>query len=430
MSSASSLRILIVGSGGREHALAWRSRVEGHDVRVAPGSDGIAEDATCVPIGVTEHARLITYAVGKAIDLVIIGPEQPLVDGLADKLRSAGIATLGPSAAAARLEGSKAEAKAFMMRHGIPTAASRTVSDLGAGRRALMSFEEPPVVKASGLAAGKGVTVCESFEEAEAALRSCLEGQAFGESGATVVLEERLRGEEASFFVLTDGTRMRTFAAAQDHKRLLDGDRGPNTGGMGAYAPAPIVDPELHERVLATIVAPTLEGLRAEGTPFIGILFVGLMIDAGGVPRVIEYNCRFGDPEVQPLLFGAQEPVIPHLLAAAEGRLSPGQIRGLPAATVVLASAGYPRSSTKGVSIAGLESLGSCGELKVFHAGTRRGAKGWETAGGRVLGICARGEDLQQAIARAYEACASIESEGAQLRRDIGARALARTSSP
>lgn len=430
MSSASSLRILIVGSGGREHALAWRCRVEGHDVRVAPGSDGIAEDAVCVPIADSEHGRLLTYAVGKAIDLVIIGPEQPLVDGLADKLRSAGIVTLGPSAAGARLEGSKAEAKAFMQRHGIPTAASRTVSDVSAGRRALRSFDEPPVVKASGLAAGKGVTVCESFEEAEAAMCSCLEDQAFGESGATVVLEERLSGEEASFFVLTDGTHARTFAAAQDHKRLLDGDLGPNTGGMGAYSPAPIVDLEIHDRVMATIVEPTLAGLRAEGTPYVGILFIGLMIDAEGVPRVIEYNCRFGDPEVQPLLFGAQEPVVPHLLAAAEGRLTPGQIRGLPAATVVLASAGYPRSSTRGTPISGIEALAGARDLKVFHAGTRRGDGGWETGGGRVLGICARGEDLRQAISRAYEACAAIESDGAQFRRDIGARALARPSSP
>ncbi|MCA9662282.1 MAG: phosphoribosylamine--glycine ligase [Myxococcales bacterium] len=419
------MRILIVGGGGREHALAWRCAIEGHDVRVAPGSAGIAEDATCVDIGVDEHDRLLTYAVGKAIDLVIIGPEQPLVAGLADRLRGAGIATLGPSAAAARLEGSKAEAKAFMRRHRIPTAESRTVSTLEEGLRALEWFEAPPVVKASGLAAGKGVTVADTLAEAEEALRACMEGQLFGESGATVVLEERLAGEEASFFVLTDGERARTFVAAQDHKRLGDGDLGPNTGGMGAYCPAPIVDAAVHERVMSTIVEPTLAGLREEGTPFVGVLFVGLMIDAEGIPRVIEYNCRFGDPEAQPLLFGAEVPVVPHLLAAAEGRLTPGVIRGRPAATVVLASAGYPRTSTKGSAIRGLEALADERELKVFHAGTRRGEDGgWETAGGRVLGVCARGDDLRQAIDRAYRACDEIAFDGMQLRRDIGGRAL------
>ncbi len=426
MSETPALRILIVGSGGREHALAWRCRIEGHDVRVAPGSAGIGEDATCVQIAAHEHERLLTYAVGKAIDLVIIGPEQPLVAGLGDRLRLAGIATFGPSAAAARLEGSKAEAKAFMLRHRIPTARSVTVTDIAAGLLAIRSFDTPPVIKASGLAAGKGVTVSESFEEAEEALRCCLEGQAYGDSGSTVVIEERLVGEEASFFVLTDGVRARTFVAAQDHKRIGDGDRGPNTGGMGAYSPAPVVDAAVYERVMQTIVAPTLAGLSAEGSPFVGVLFVGLMIDAAGVPRVIEYNCRFGDPEAQTLLFGAQEPVVPHLFAAAEGRLSAGKIRGLACATVVLASAGYPQSSEYGVAIEGLSRLAACQELKVFHAGTRLGEEGWETAGGRVLGVCARGADLCQAIDRAYEACAQLSFEGMQLRRDIGGRALAR----
>jgi len=429
MTDAARLRVLIVGSGGREHALAWRCRIEGHDVRVAPGSAGIGEDAVVVPIAADDHEGLLVYASGQAIDLVIIGPEQPLVAGLADRLRSVGIPTLGPSAAAARLEGSKAEAKAFMERHGIPTAASRTVSEIGPGLAALQSFASPPVVKASGLAAGKGVTVSESFAEAEAALRSCLEGQAYGGSGATVVLEERLHGEEASFFVLTDGTQARTFLAAQDHKRLGDGDEGPNTGGMGAYAPAPVISAEVQQRVMKSIVAPTLAGLRAEGCPFVGILFVGLMIDAGGEPRVIEYNCRFGDPEAQSLLFGARDPVIGHLYAAAKGRLSAGVVRGRPCATVVLASAGYPQSSTRGSPIFGLDELKDRRDVKVFHAGTRRGeTDAWESAGGRVLGICARGDDLHAAINLAYEACAQLSFPGMQLRRDIGARALARPS--
>ncbi|MCB9567637.1 MAG: phosphoribosylamine--glycine ligase [Myxococcales bacterium] len=420
------MKILIVGGGGREHALAWRCVVEGHDVEVAPGSDGIAEDAACVAIAADDHAGLIAHARANAVDLVIVGPEQPLVDGLADRLREAGIAVLGPSAAAARLEGSKAEAKAFMARHGIPTAAYHTVASLDEGRAALQRFARPPVVKASGLAAGKGVTVAATFAEAEEALRACLEGQAFGDAGATVVLEERLEGEEASFFVLSDGARARTFVAAQDHKRLGDGDQGPNTGGMGAYCPAPVCTPAVHERVMATIVEPTLAGLRAEGTPFVGVLFVGLMIDADGIPRVIEYNVRFGDPEAQPLLFGADEPVVPHLHAAARGELTPGVIRGRAAASVVFASAGYPAGSTRGSRIRGLEALQGAPDLKVFHAGTRRGAGGWETNGGRVLGVCARGDDLRQAIARAYEGCAALSFDGMQLRHDIGARALRR----
>jgi phosphoribosylamine--glycine ligase len=418
------LRILIVGSGGREHALAWRCRVEGHDVHVAPGSDGIAEDATCHAVGVGDLAGQVALAERLRPDFVIVGPEQPLVDGLADRLRAAGHAVLGPSAAAAELEGSKAVAKAFMARHGIPTARHVTADNLADALAGLEEFAAPPVVKASGLAAGKGVTVPESFAEAEAAIRSCLEGHTFGEAGATVVLEERLFGQEASLFVLTDGERWSLLPPAQDHKRIFDGDLGPNTGGMGAYCPAPICDAAVLARAEAEIVAPTLAGLRAEGRPFVGVLFVGLMIDPAGAPKVIEYNVRFGDPEAQPVLFGLDTPIAADLHAAARGCLVPRRYAARPACSVVIAAAGYPGDTRPGAAIRGLEAAVSLPDVKVFHAGTRRGADGWETRGGRVLGVCARGDDLRAAIARAYAAVELIAVEGGQFRRDIGARAL------
>lgn len=422
----SSLKVLIVGGGGREHALAWRCRVEGHEVHAAPGSDGIAEDAICHAVGVGDLAGQVALADALRPDLVIVGPEQPLVDGLADRLRAAGHAVFGPSAAAAELEGSKAVAKAFMARHAIPTAAHVTVTGLGEALAAVRSFASPPVIKASGLAAGKGVVVPESFEEAELAVRSCLEGHVFGDAGATVVLEERLHGEEASLFVLTDGERWSLLPPAQDHKRLRDGDEGPNTGGMGAYCPAPVCDAAVLRRAELEIVGPTLAGLRAEGRRFVGVLFVGLMIAPDGAPKVIEYNCRFGDPEAQPVLFGLQTPIVADLLAAARGELTPRTYAAAPAASVVVAAAGYPGETRPGAAIRGLETVAELAEVKVFHAGTRRGALGWETRGGRVLGVCARGVDLRAAIERAYAALADIEVEGGQFRRDIGVRALTR----
>ena len=420
------MRIVIIGTGGREHALAWRCASEGHEVHVAPGSAGIAMDAVCHSVAITDLAAVTALARGLAPDLVIVGPEQPLVDGLADRLRHAGLATFGPSMAAAELEGSKAAAKAFMARHAIPTARHVSVDDLESGLAALRSFAIPPVIKASGLAAGKGVTVAESFAEAELALRACLEGQAFGDAGATVVLEERLTGEEASLFVVTDGERWLCLPAAQDHKRLRDGDQGPNTGGMGAYCPAPVCDAAVLRQVEEEVVAPTLGGLRAEGRPFVGALFVGLMIEAGRA-KVIEYNCRFGDPEIQPVLFGLQSPIVPALHAAARGRLQPPAvpIAAMAAASVVIAAGGYPERVAPGAAIRGLEAASALPDVKVFHAGTGRGPEGWVTAGGRVLGVCARGPDLRAAIERAYAACARIEVVGGQHRRDIGARALA-----
>ena len=418
-------KILIIGSGGREHALAWRCASEGHRVLASPGSDAIASVADCFPVG-SAHADLVALARREQVDLVIVGPEEPLVAGLADAMRAAGIVTFGPSAAAAQLEGSKAIAKRFMQAHGIPTARHVTVSSMPEALAALRSFERPPVVKASGLAAGKGVVVAETHAEAESAVRACLEGGRFGAAGAEVVLEQRLLGQEASFFALTDGTRAAWLEACQDHKRIGDGDTGPNTGGMGAYAPAPIVDATVRGRVLDRIVMPSLAGLRAEGRPFVGVLFVGLMIDEAGDPLVIEYNVRFGDPEVQPLMLGLEGQVVPRLLAAAraDGELIDEALPGRPAATVVMASAGYPESSTKGVEIAGLDAAmaaaASDPDLAIFHAGTKRDGDRWVTNGGRVLGICARADNLRTALDRAYATVDRIHIDGGQFRRDIG----------
>ncbi len=417
--------ILVIGSGGREHALAWRAAQEGHEVIVAPGNAGIAQHARCEPVAVGDYEGLIALAHRERVGLAIVGPEQPLVDGVADRLRDAGVPTLGPSAAAAALEGSKAVAKAFMQRHEVPTAQFVTVTDVESGLAAIDGFERPPVVKASGLAAGKGVVVPESFDEARAALRECLSGGRFGAAGETVVLEQCLVGEELSFFALTDGTRVSTFEASQDHKRLGEGDTGPNTGGMGAYVPAPVCTAEVRERIMRRVVEPTIAGLRDEGRPFCGVLFFGLMVDEDGDPRVIEYNVRLGDPEAQPLMFGLRDPVMPSFFAAARGELEPSRLSGRPAATVVLASAGYPATSTKGVEIHGIEAADALKDVQVFHAGTRRDENGrWLSNGGRVLGVCARGDDLRGAVTRAYEAVDRIRMQGAQLRRDIAWRAL------
>ncbi|HWB73987.1 MAG TPA: phosphoribosylamine--glycine ligase [Nannocystaceae bacterium] len=417
----------MIGSGGREHALAWKLAQDGADVIVAPGNDGIAQHAECVAMQAGDAAALVTLAKQREVGLVVVGPEQPLVDGLADALRDARLPCFGPSAAAARLEGSKVDAKRFMQKHGIPTATAVTVTAKHELAAALARFDAPPVVKADGLAAGKGVTVAESFDEAEHAVLDCLERGVFGSAGAQVVLEQRLVGQEVSFFALTDGAHAVTLPPAQDHKRIGEHDTGPNTGGMGAYAPAPIFDARVRAKVIDRIVAPTLAGLRAEGRAFNGALFVGLMIDPQGEPWVIEYNCRFGDPEVQALVFGLDAPLLPVLHAAAIGELSDGELHGRAAATVVLAAAGYPGTPRRGDAIHGLDEARAVSDALVFHAGTRRADDGgFESAGGRVLGVCGRGDDLERALARAYQAASCISFAGMQLRRDVGARALGR----
>jgi phosphoribosylamine---glycine ligase len=421
------MRVLVIGGGGREHALAWKLAQDGAEVFVAPGNDGIAEHAECVAVPASDPAGLVALARDREVGLVVVGPEQPLVDGLGDALREAKLPCFGPSAAAARLEGSKVDAKRFMQAHAIPTAKSVTVTDARELADALACFDAPPVVKADGLAAGKGVTVAESFAEAEAAARDCLERGIFGAAGARLVLEQRLVGQEVSFFALTDGVHAVTLSPAQDHKRIGDGDTGPNTGGMGAYAPAPIFDAAVRAKVIDRIVAPTLAGLHAEGRAFVGALFVGLMIDPRGEPWVIEYNCRFGDPEIQALVFGLDAPLLPVLHAAAIGELADGELPGRAAATIVLAAAGYPGTPTKGDAITGLAEARAVEQSLVFHAGTRRDENGgFVTAGGRVLGVCGRGDDLEQAIARAYRAASCIAFAGMQRRRDVGARALGR----
>lgn len=434
------MKFLIIGTGGREHALCWRLRHELHEVHAAPGSDGISAHATCHPqVRPDSAADVVALAQALAVDVVIIGPEAPLVAGLADRLRKAGVATFGPDAHAAQLEGSKAVAKDFMARASIPTAAHETVTSLPEALAAVDRFVErfgvPPVVKADGLAAGKGVVVAQTAEQAREALRTMMRGEVHGGAGKTCVLEQRLTGQEVSLFVLTDGKAARTMLPAQDHKRIGEGDTGPNTGGMGAYLPAPIFDAAVAAKVRTRIVEPTLRQLADDRRPFVGVLFIGLMIDAAGDPHVIEYNCRFGDPEVQPLMFGATEPVGVHLAAAARGELTDGVIEGQPAVTVVLASAGYPASSSKGDVITGLDAVQGDPDVQVFHAGTARSADspagnstdnddGWVTAGGRVLGVCARADRLADALARAYAAAAKIDFPGMQLRRDIGARAV------
>ncbi len=421
------MRVLILGSGGREHALAWaiaRSPT-GSEVVCAPGSDGIARDVRVLPLDIADADAVLTAARDGRFDLVVVGPEAPLVTGIVDRLEDAGIPTVGPRLGAARLEGSKEFAKDFMMRHKIPTAPYRVFDDAEAAQRYATDRGGPIVVKADGLTAGKGVTVCDSPEEACTAIREAMIERRFGASGARVVLEDRLDGEEVSYYVVADGERFRSLAPAQDHKRALDGDRGENTGGMGASSPVPIVSPEVEERILERIVRPTLGGIRGEGSPYRGILYLGLMICEGD-PFVIEYNVRGGDPETQALLFRLESDLLPVLCASAEGRLEAGvekEVRfGDPAVCVVLASGGYPRSYDTGIPIEGLEAVESMADVKVFHSGTHLEGGEWRTAGGRVLGVTARGATLSAARARAYEAAAQIRFRGRHYRTDIACR--------
>lgn len=427
------MRILIAGSGGREHALAWKlsrsPQVE--RVLVAPGNDGMAREATCVPAVADGDAEGLARTAREAgAELVVIGPEAPLAAGVADRLRAEGLAVFGPSAAAARLESSKAFARGFMERHGIPHPRFECFESLEAARAHVRAQAGPCVVKADGLAAGKGVAVCDGPEEAEAALEEMMGARRFGEAGARVLVEERLEGEEASYYAITDGERVACLAPAQDYKRALDGDRGENTGGMGACAPAPVVEPAVEKRVLEEVVHPALRGLREEGAPYAGVLYAGLMIDRAGRPFVVEFNVRFGDPEMQALAVQMDGDLAPALRGAAEGALDAGVdlAGGGAAVCVVLASGGYPREYAKGMRIEGLEAAEREGAV-VFHAGTRRGAAGaLETAGGRVLGVTARGADHAEARERAYAAAEHVRFEGRHLRRDIGAPSTLRSA--
>jgi phosphoribosylamine---glycine ligase len=421
--------VLLVGGGGREHALAWKlAQSPGLGRMVAaPGNPGIAAHARCVPIKDTAIDQIVALAQQERPDLVVVGPETPLALGLADRLRAAGLAVFGGSAAAARLESSKAFAKDLMARHRIPTARFGTFRDAAAARRYCRELGAPLVVKADGLAAGKGVVVCQSLEEADRAVAQCLEARAFGDSGLTVVIEEFLVGEEASFFALSDGTGVLPLVAAQDHKTVHDGDRGPNTGGMGAYSPAPVMDAGMQERVMREIVRPTIAAMAEEGAPYTGVLFVGLMITREG-PKVIEFNCRFGDPECQAILPRLEDDLLALLLATATGKGLPPALAFSPRSSVcvVMTSAGYPGAYETGRAITGVEAAAGLAGVNVFHAGTALAGGALVTAGGRVLGVQALGADVAAAIRTAYAAVERIRFDGVHYRRDIGHHALRR----
>lgn len=424
------MKVLVVGGGGREHALAWKAAQSPgvEQVFVAPGNAGTATAAGIdnVAIAADDLPALADFAAREGVGLTLVGPEAPLVAGIVDLFTERGLLCFGPSAAAAQLEGSKAFSKDFLARHRIPTAAYGAFEDLAAAEAWIREQGAPIVVKADGLAAGKGVVVAETEAEALAAVRDMLGGDAFGSAGHRVVIEEFMAGEEASFIVVADGERFVAFASSQDHKRVGEGDQGPNTGGMGAYSPAPVVTPEIHQRIIDRVIAPTIAGMAAEGHPYRGFLYAGLMIDADGNPRVVEFNCRFGDPEAQPVLARLQTDLVEVCRQAAEGRLELAELEfdARSALGVVLAAGGYPGDYRKGDVIAGLEA--ACEQALVFHAGTRMNQGRVETAGGRVLCVVGLGDSVSAAARQAYAGAEQIHWDGCFYRRDIGHRAIAR----
>lgn len=424
------MRVLVIGSGGREHALVWKLAQSPRVTALfaAPGNPGMARHARLVPIKADALGDLLAFVEKERVDLTVVGPELPLVLGLADRLQTRGLAVFGPTASAAALEGSKAFAKQLMAKHGIPTARFQTFRDAASARKFARALGAPLVVKADGLAGGKGAIVCRSLEEADRAIALCLEERAFGQAGEQVVVEEFLEGEEASFFALTDGETALPFGTAQDHKTVFDNDQGPNTGGMGAYSPAPIVDARLHDEIMKTIVRPTVQALAAEGRPYRGVIYAGLMLTRQG-PRVLEYNCRFGDPEQQPIAMRLQDDLLPLLEAVARGERLPRSVgwKSDASVCVVLASGGYPGEYQTGKPISGIEEAEKLPGVTVFHAGTAEKDGRLVTAGGRVLGVTALGADIPAAIARAYEAVGKICFDGVHFRKDIGRKALARS---
>ncbi|MCC7251730.1 phosphoribosylamine--glycine ligase [Hyphomicrobium sp.] len=422
------MNVLLIGGGGREHALAWALSASPLLTKLyaAPGNAGIAELAECIALDVADHAAVLAFIKEKAIGFVVIGPEAPLVGGLGDALAQAGTKHFGPSKAAAELEGSKGFTKDLCREAGIPTGAYGRFKDAASAKAYLAAEPVPIVVKANGLAAGKGVVVAATRAEAEAAVDACFAG-AFGAAGAEVVIEEFLDGEEASFFALCDGRTALALATAQDHKRVGDDDTGPNTGGMGAYSPAPVITPALSARIMDEIIRPTVESMAARGTPFKGVLFAGLMITADG-PKLIEYNVRFGDPETQVLMMRLQSDLLAAMIATADGVLDHFDLRWRDdaALTVVLAAKGYPGTPEKGTEIKGLEGAGDVAGVQIFHAGTRREGGRLLADGGRVLNVTALGATVAEAQARAYEAIAKIDWPGGFWRTDIGWRAVLR----
>lgn len=423
------MKILVIGGGGREHALVWKlsQSPEVNKIYCAPGNGGIGETAELVPIAPEEIERLAEFAAKEKIDLTVVGPELPLTLGIADLFRERGLRLFGPDREAARLEGSKAFAKEILKENRIPTASFATFSDSAAAKKFLHELKPPCVVKADGLAAGKGVIICTNREEAERAIEDCLVRKVFGDAGQKVVIEEFLSGEEASFMVLTDGENVVPLASSQDHKRVYDGDQGPNTGGMGAYSPAPVVTPEIHRRILSEVLEPLLRGLARRGVCYRGALYVGLMITEEG-PKVLEFNARFGDPECQAVVIRLKSDLVPLLEATIERRLSRAEAewRPEPSVCVVLSAQGYPGSYEKGKEIYGLERLRDWEKGVVFHAGTAKKAGRYVTSGGRVLGVTALGGNFHQAVREAYRAIEGISWEGMHYRSDIARRALDR----
>jgi phosphoribosylamine--glycine ligase len=423
------MKVLVIGGGGREHALAWKlaqsPRVT--EVFVAPGNAGTALEAnvTNVDLSVSDLDGLVAFAESNAIDYTVVGPEAPLVDGVVDRFEAKGVRCFGPRADCAQLEGSKAFTKEFLKRHNIPTAAYGTFTDVEQALAYLDEVGAPIVVKADGLAAGKGVILAETLEEAKSAIKDMLQGNQFGDAGSRVVIEEFLTGEEASFIVMVDGTDVLPLASSQDHKAAYDGDTGPNTGGMGAYSPAPVVDQMCHNRIMSEVIQPTIHGLAADGLRYRGFLYAGIMVTADGTPKVLEYNCRFGDPETQPILFRLKSDLLDLIEAACHGSLG-DQIAlwdSRAALGVVMAAPGYPGDYPNGAAI----SLGQdIEDTKVFHAGTAMSGDQPVTSGGRVLCVTALGSGVTEAQAKAYERLKTVQFEGAEYRTDIGYRAVER----
>jgi phosphoribosylamine--glycine ligase len=425
------MRVLVIGGGGREHALIWKLKqsLQVKQLFAAPGNAGIAELAECVDISASEVRRLVEFAAKKGIDLTLVGPELPLTLGIVDEFEGRGLRIFGADQQAAILEGSKVFAKRLMKKHKIPTGFFQTFYRADDARRYIQDVGAPIVVKADGLASGKGAIVCQTVKEALDAVKRIMDDRAFGDAGEKIVVEEFLSGEEASFLAFTDGETVLPMASSQDHKAVFDDDKGPNTGGMGAYSPAPVVTEEIHRKIMDQIMIPTVRAMAAEGRPYRGVLYAGLMIK-DGEPRVMEFNARFGDPEAQPLLMRMESDLFPILEAVVDRRLHEVEIRWRPepAVCVVMASGGYPGAHEKGMAISGLRAAARMKDVVIFHAGTAMAGGKVVTSGGRVLGVTALGSDIPDAIARAYRAVEKIRWDGVHYRTDIGRKALGRTT--
>lgn len=429
------MNVMIIGSGGREHALAWKCAQSAKVdlVYVVPGNAGTANEPGVknIDLDISDFDALTNFAIEKSVGLTIIGPEAPLVDGIVDAFKAWDLACFGPDQGASQLEGSKAFTKDFLARHNIPTAAYQNFTDAESAVAYMKTQGTPIVIKADGLAAGKGVIIAQTDAEAETTIRDMLSGNSFGEAGHRVVIEEFMQGEEASFIALVDGVHALPFATSQDHKARDEGDTGPNTGGMGAYSPAPVVTPEIHDRIMKEVIMPTVAGMAEEGNTYVGFLYAGLMIAEDGTPKVVEYNCRFGDPEAQPIMMRLQSDLVELCQSALEGKLDQTSIEfdSRAALGVVLAAGGYPEGYAKGKTIHGLESCDNSSISKIFHAGTRMQNDDVVSNGGRVLCAAALGDTVTQAQARAYNLVKQVNWEDMYYRKDIGHRAIAREAS-